>query len=99
MIETAIDYKVLYEESTLEIVSLKREIANLKRLIFGSKSESFIPQNIPSAQLSLDIQAEAIATCTVIKAQKIEYTRQQIADEKSCRQWLYLSQSKYTITQ
>ena len=83
MIETATDYKSLYEESTLEIVSLKHEIANLKRIIFGSKSESFIPQNTASAQLSLDMQAEAFATCSVIKAQKIEYTRQQVEIKKN----------------
>ena len=83
MIETATDYKSLYEESTLEIVSLKHEISNLKRLIFGSKSESFIPQNVPSTQLSLDIQSEAIGSCSVIKAQKIEYTRNQLEIKKN----------------
>jgi len=82
VIETALDYKTLYEESTLEIVSLRNEIANLKRMIFGSKSESFIPQNTPSTQLSLNIEAEAIATCSVTKAQKIEYTRQQLEIKK-----------------
>ena len=85
MIETATDYKSLYEESTLEIVSLKHEIANLKRIIFGSKSESFIPQNTPSTQLSLDIQAETIASCSVIKSQKIEYTRNQLEIKKDHR--------------
>lgn len=81
--ETAIDYKTLYEESAVEIISLRNEIANLKRMIFGSKSESFIPQNIASTQLSLDIQAEAVGTCSVIKAQKIEYTRQQLEIKKN----------------
>jgi hypothetical protein len=85
VIETAIDYKTLYEESTLEIVSLKHEIDNLKRLIFGSKKETFIPQNIASSQLSLDIQAETIATCSVIKAQKIEYTRNQVESKRIIR--------------
>ena len=94
MIETATDYKSLYEESVQlheeyvkkfdqEIITLRYEIANLKRLIFGSKSESFIPQNVPSTQLSLDIQAESVATCSVIKAQKIEYTRQQVEIKKN----------------
>ena len=75
MIETAIDYKVLYEQSTLEIASLKHELNNLKRLIFGSKNERFVPANSSSSQLSLDLQAEAVAACSVIKAQKIEYIR------------------------
>lgn len=83
MIETAIDYKSLSEEYAFQITVLKQEIANLKRMIFGSKSENFIPQNTPSAQLSLDIQAEAIATCSVTKAQKIEYTRQQLEIKKN----------------
>ena len=94
MIETATDYKSLYEESVQlheeyvkkfdqEIITLRHEIANLKRLIFGSKSESFIPQDTRSTQLSLDMQAEAVATCSVIKAQKIEYTRQQLEIKKN----------------
>ncbi|WP_298301388.1 IS66 family transposase [Hydrotalea sp.] len=73
MIETAIDYKVLYEESTLEITSLKHELANLKRLIFGSKNERFIPAKSSPSQLSLDIQAEVVAACSVTNTQKIEY--------------------------
>jgi transposase len=92
--ETAIDYKALYEESVqvhqkvvrefeLKIAAFEHELASLKRMIFGSKSESFIPQNIPSTQLSLDIQTEAIATCSVTKAQKIEYTRNQVEIKKN----------------
>ena len=75
MIETAIDYKVLYEESALEIAGLKHEIANLKRLIFGSKHERFITGESSPSQLSLDIQTDALAACSVTKAQKIEYVR------------------------
>ncbi len=75
MTETAIDYKDLYEQSTFEIACLKQELNNLKRLIFGNKNERFIPANSSSSQLSLDIHADAIAQCNVIKAQKIEYIR------------------------
>ena len=75
MIETVIDYKVLYQESALEIASLKHELNNLKRLIYGSKNERFIPSNLSPSQLSLDIQADAIAECSVVKTQKITYTR------------------------
>lgn len=78
MTETAIDYKSLSEEYAFQITVLKQEIAALKKLIFGSKSESFIPQNIPSAQLSLDIHPQSVATCSVVKTQKIEYTRNQV---------------------
>ena len=75
MIETAIDYKTLYEQTTLEVVSLKHEIANLKRLIFGSKNERFVPAERVASQLTLDIQADAVASCSVTKTQKIEYVR------------------------
>jgi transposase len=89
VIETAIDYKVLYEETVvlyhesieahkntmLQITSLQHELNNLKRLIFGSKNERFVPANGSPSQLSLDIQADAVAQCNVIKAQKIEYIR------------------------
>ncbi|MGK2862890.1 MAG: IS66 family transposase [Chitinophagaceae bacterium] len=75
MIETAIDYKVLYEESAFEIASLKRELSNLKRLIFSGKNERFIPVNGTPSQLSLDIQADGATECSVAKAQKIEYIR------------------------
>ncbi len=59
----------------LQITSLQHELNNLKRLIFGSKNERFVPANGSPSQLSLDIQADAVAQCNVIKAQKIEYIR------------------------
>ena len=61
MIETAVDYKDLYEQSTVEIASLKQDLNNLKRLIFGSKNERFIAANGSPSQLSLDIQADTVA--------------------------------------
>jgi transposase len=78
VIETAIDYKVLYEESILKIDTLQHELASLKRLIYGSKNERFIPSNGIPSQLSLDIQADAIAQCSIVNTKKIEYTRNTI---------------------
>ena len=82
MIETAIDYKTLFEQSVeqnkgneLKIISLQHELANLKRLIFGSKNERFVPIESSPSQLSLNIQADALAACSVTKTQKIEYIR------------------------
>jgi len=94
VIKTAIDDTSFHQQSVVlnaeyvrnleqENITLRHEISNLKRLIFGSKSESFIPQNVPSTQLTLDIQSEAIASCSVIKAQKIEYTRNQLEIKKN----------------
>ena len=86
VIETAIDYKVLYEqsveqyrilvnESSLKIAAFQHELDNLKRLIFGSKNERFIPANGTPSQLTLDIQTDTVAACSVVKTQQIEYTR------------------------
>ena len=86
MIETAIDYKTLYEESveryrilvnesSLKIAAFQHELDNLKRLIFGSKNERFIPVNSSPSQLSLDMQADAVAACSIVKTKQIEYTR------------------------
>ena len=86
MIETAVDYKVLYEQSVqlhaeytkkldLQITALQQELANLKRLIFGSKNERFVPAESSPSQLSLDIHTDAVAACSVTKTQKIEYIR------------------------
>jgi len=86
VIETAIDYKTLYEESveryekfvnesSLKIAAFQHELDNLKRLIFGSKNERFVPAESSPSQLSLDIQTDTVAACSVTKTQKIEYIR------------------------
>src|SRR5258708_1420400 len=82
---THTDYRALYEQSQFTIAALQHELAQLKKLIFGSKHERFMPtgDNGSEGQLSLDIQAEAIATCSVIDTKKIEYTRKVIAVEKN----------------
>ncbi len=75
------DYKELYEASEkrntaseLRIVKLESELAQLKKMIFGSRQERFVP--LPSAhpQLSLGIEAEPVAA-SVVTTQKISYTR------------------------
>lgn len=76
MTET-IDYKEKYEALYLEHVNLRHELDQLKRLVFGSRHERFIP-NTPEEQLSLGLNAEQkeVAPAPV---QKIEYTRIQPA--------------------
>lgn len=69
------DYKALYEQSMLEVLYLKQQLVQLQKMIFGSKQERFIPAEINPAQLSLAIQAETIAACSVTEAKKISYTR------------------------
>lgn len=59
-------------ESSYEVASLKEELAQLKRLVFGRKSERFIPST-PDEQLSLGLIAEEKPA--EVKKEKIEYTR------------------------
>ena len=78
--QTALDYKLLCEQKDEQIAQLKCELAavkleldKLKKMIFGSKHERFVPAENAS-QLSLDIQAEAIAE-RVVTTEKVEVTR------------------------
>ena len=69
-----IDYKRLYDESQIRIVSLERQLNQLQKMIFGSRHERFVTTDQNPSQLSLDITAETVASCQVTSAQKISYT-------------------------
>lgn len=77
-----IDYKALYEQSALEVLYLKQQLSQLQKMIFGSKQERFVPAETNTSQLSLDIQAETVAACSVTGAQKITYTRRDVRVEQ-----------------
>ena len=68
-----IDYKGLYEGSLLSIDALTRELAQLKKMIFGSRHERFVPadDNNPSPQLTLDLDADTIAACKITDVKKV----------------------------
>ena len=72
MTETA-DYKEKYEALYLEHINLRHELDQLKRLVFGSRHERFIPAT-PEEQLSLGLDAQQ-KEVTAAPIQKIEYTR------------------------
>lgn len=57
-----------------QIESLRAELNAMKKMIFGSRHERFIPEDNAS-QLSLNIEAEAVASCSVVGAKQISYTR------------------------
>jgi transposase len=73
--EAVIDYKKLYEETLVKQTALMHELEQLKKLIFGSRTEKFIPADQNPSQLTLAIQAEQTAQQTVTAVQKISYTR------------------------
>jgi len=53
-----IELKKKIEEQNLKIITLEHELSNLKRAIYGSKSERFVPQN--ETQLSLNMGIEEV---------------------------------------
>lgn len=89
------DYKVLYEQlhtqhnaletrfasQHLRITDLTHQLAQLQKMIFGSRHERFVPtdDNKPSPQLTLDLDAETIATCKITDVKKLTVTRTKTA--------------------
>jgi transposase len=66
----------------LQIESFRAELNVLKKMIFGSKHERFIPSLQNDPQLSLDIKAESTASVSVISAKQVSYTRTNVAVEQ-----------------
>jgi transposase len=75
------NYKSLYEASQLRIVALEQQLSQLQKIIFGSRHERFVPANANTSQLSLDMQADATASCSVVDAKKISYITTKTAVE------------------
>jgi transposase len=69
-----VSQSISYQQLLIENLQLKDELAQLKRLIFGSRHERFIPST-PPEQLTLEIHAEQ-KPAPVVATEKIEYTRQ-----------------------
>ena len=74
------DYKERYEASELRVAKLEAELAQLKKMIFGSRQERFVP--LPSAhpQLALGIDTEPTGTA-VVNSQQIIYNRTVVSTE------------------
>src|SRR3954467_454118 len=75
-----IDYKALYEqlkeEADITIASLKLQLEQLKKMIFGSKHERFVAASgQDNPQLTLDLNLETIAACKITDASKVSYIR------------------------
>jgi transposase len=84
-----IDYKQLYEQKSaaydhlqITLITLQQQLSQLQKMIFGSKHDRFVAANTNTSQLSLDMQADSVATCSVMDAKKITYTRTTVATEQ-----------------
>ena len=70
-----INYKVLYEDLLVKYEGLLHEVNNLKKMVFGSKNERFIPEQNHPVQATLDLAVEQRGSCKITDAKKITYTR------------------------
>lgn len=74
MTDTQNNYKEKYEVLFIEYSTLRHELDQLKRLVFGSRHERFVPTT-PQEQLALGLTVEAKQVDPVVSVQTIEYTR------------------------
>ena len=77
-----VDYKGLYEAAHLQVMQLTLRVAQLEKMLFGSRHERFVPDNAAMAQqLALGLHAEAIGERTITK-EEVTLTRTNIQVEK-----------------
>ena len=69
------DYRDLYEQSQLRILTLEQQLGQLQKMIFGSRHERYVPAENHPSQLTLGMQTETVAACNVADAKKITYVR------------------------
>ena len=72
-----IDYKQLFEQAQDKIASLNHELANLKKLLFGSKQERLIPEPGKGSMVqgSLDLHPNVMAACEITTTNKVTISR------------------------
>ncbi len=75
--EQTIDYKQAYEALLIKYEAVMHEVAQLKKMVFGSQSERFVAtdDNKVDPQLSLALDADTIAQCKITEATKVSYVR------------------------
>lgn len=76
--DSELSQEALLEENRrlkASIVYLEEEIAELKRLIYGSKRERFVPTQKDDAQLSLELESETADEEQAVIKQTVSYQR------------------------
>jgi transposase len=71
-----------YDALQITVAGLQQQLSQLQKMIFGSRHERFVPSQGDPSQLSLGIQADATASCGVVGAKKITYTRTNVSVEQ-----------------
>jgi transposase len=75
--EDITNYKVRYKQLHVKYDTLLHELAQLKKMFFGSRQERFTPNDDkkPNPQLSLGLDIDTIAECKITATTQITYTR------------------------
>lgn len=76
--DSELSQEALLEENRrlkASIAYLEEELAELKRLIFGSKRERFVPAQKDDAQLSLELEAETADEEQAVVKQTVSYQK------------------------
>lgn len=84
----AIDYKEKYEAAMLQIedlqgklMQLTHQLGQLQRMIFGTKSERYMPENPAILQPSLFNQEPEGVSCSVMNTQTVSYVKTKTTSE------------------
>lgn len=80
-IEQYNDLKKAHDELQAELMYYKQELAQLKKMIFGSKSERYIPED--NGQLALELDVEEQELTTQPEQEEITYKRKKTPKKKS----------------
>lgn len=72
-----VNYQLLYEDLEVKYAAVLHQLEQLKKMIFGGKSERFVSADNTThpQQLSLPLDAATIAACKITDATKVEYLR------------------------
>ena len=71
-------YEALLDEHhqlKIAYAGLQQQLSQLQKMIFGSRQERFVPTDPHTPQLSLGIEADQTASCSVVEAKKISYIK------------------------
>jgi len=80
-LQLALHFKELFEKEQaknqilqISYDAMAHELAQLKKMIFGSRHERFLPVSPESSQLSLELAVEALAAATITETETKEVT-------------------------
>lgn len=83
--ESSIDYKLLYEQQLpiiagleFKVSALTHQLEQLRKMIFGSKSERFIPSTAGVTQGVLFDMEQQGETCSVIDTKEVSYLKTKV---------------------